>query len=126
MVYGPDVKRASRPEQVARAPQHHDRVPRVLQGRRKPAQGVEHDRAPVQDPRRQDTTGPAHGGVECGQPGRRPVGEDERCAEAGEYVGFALGRAGAAGLAQRQAQFTDPGLDVAEVAQHDPRGLMSH
>ena len=64
--------------------------------------------------------------VEGGQPGRRPAREDERHAQAGEYLGLALGRAGAAGLAQRLAQFTDPGLDVAEVAQHDPRGLMSH
>ena len=123
---GPGVQRASCPEQVARLPQHGDRVPRVFQSRREPAQGVEHDRAAVPDPGRRHATGPAHGGLEGGQPGRRPARENERHAQAGEDLGLALGRAGAAGLAQCLAQFTDPGLDVAVVAQHDPRGLMGH
>ena len=65
-------------------------------------------------------------GLEGRQPGRRPAREDERYAQAGEHIGLALGRAGTAGLAQCLAQFTDPGLDVAVVAQHDPRGLMGH
>ena len=42
--------------------------------------------------------------------------ENEGHAQAGEHLGLALGRAGAASLAQCLAQFTDPGLDVAEVA----------
>ena len=41
-------------------------------------------------------------------------------------IGFALGRPGAASLAQRLAQFADSGLDVAEVAQDDARGLVSN
>ena len=120
------VERAGRPEQVARLPQHDHRVPCVFQGRREPAQAEVHDRAAVQHPRGQDTAGPAHGRLEGGQPGRRPAREDERHAQAGEDLGFPLDRAGAAGLAQRLAQLTDPGLDVAEVTQHDPRGLMGH
>jgi hypothetical protein len=121
-----EVKRASRPEQIARAPQHDDRVPRVFQSGREPAQSEEQDSPPVQHLRRQDTRGPAQGGFEGGQPGRRPAREEERHAQAGQDIGFTLGRARAAGLAQCLAQFTDPGLDVAEVAQHDPRGLMGH
>ena len=101
-------------------------MPRVFQGSREPAQAEEHDRAPGQHPCGQDTTGPAHGVVEGGQPGRRPAREDERYAQAGEYIGFTLGLTSTAGLAQRLAQFTDPGLDVAVVAQHDRRRLMSH
>lgn len=101
-------------------------MPHVFQDRRVPAQDEEHDRAPVPHPRGQDTTGPAHGGVEGGQPSRRPAREDERQAQAGEYIGFAVGRPGAASQAQRLAQFTDTGLYVAAVAQHDPGGLMGH
>ena len=107
-------------------PQHGDRVPRVFQGLRIPAQAEEHDRAAVPDPCRRHAAGLAHGGLEGSQSGRRPARENERHAQAGQHLGLTLGRAGAAGLAQCLAQFTDPGLDVAVVTQHDPRSLMGH
>ena len=91
-------------------------MPRVFQGGRELTQVEEHGGTPVPDPGRHHTIRPAHGGLDGGQPGRRPARENEGHAQAGEHLGLALGRAGAASLAQCLAQFTDPGLDVAEVA----------
>jgi len=86
------------------------------------AQGIEHNPAPVQYLRGPGTAGPAQSGFEAAS---RPRPAAKRAPhQAGQDIGLALGepvrRAGAA-----PAQFTDPGLDVAEIAQHDPRGLMA-
>ena len=64
--------------------------------------------------------------VECGESVRRPACVGERQAQGGQHISFALGRAGPAGQTQRGAQLTDPRIDITDIAQNDPRGLMGH
>ena len=60
----------------------------------------------------------------CGQPGAGSSGHHQRHAVRRTDVGGALRVAGAAGTADRGPELLERLVDVAEVAQHDARGLV--
>ena len=112
---------------VARAPQHDDRLTKIVQGRRVPAEGPQRNAAAVQHPAQSAAPlDSCKARSNAARPVRRPAREDECYSQAGQHLSFAFRRAGPACQAQRVTQLAKACVDITELAQHDSRGLMSH
>jgi hypothetical protein len=83
-----------------------DRVRRIFQGRRKPAQVDQHDRAPGSHPRRQHASGTLRGPLERGQPG--PNASCGRDVDSRMRSSVSCGPDATAGFPPATSQFQDP------------------
>ena len=121
---GPGGQRAARPDDVPGPAQRGHRPVQVAERLRVAAQGPEHDGPAMQDAGRPDAAGLPPGLVERGQPGAGPAGVGQRDPEGGARVRLAGGRPGLLGGPHRGPQFDQGRVQVTELTQHHPGGMV--